>query len=292
MSNLDPKLVAEIVAHPLEDATRLVLADALQEKGDPRGHFIVAQCRLAERGLPRDERVELKREVSRLSSANGRTWAGPAAKLRSFELRRGFVDEVVASATELAPISTELFATQPITRLTIDGASTDAIALLAKADAFARVLHLRLGGPIGDAGAEALANALRGRKTPLLSLNVGGNGISASGVTALAAALAGCRSLVLTENGIGDGGVTSLAQSKALASLEVLFLTANELTDECLPVLAKSANLGSLSRLGLARNDDITPEGLAAISSSKKLRKLRWLEYSGDNGQAVAVRGR
>ncbi len=43
MADLDPQLLAEILARPLDDGPRLVLADALQERADPRGQFIVMQ---------------------------------------------------------------------------------------------------------------------------------------------------------------------------------------------------------------------------------------------------------
>lgn len=293
MSDLDPKLLAEILARPLDDAPRLVLADALQEKGDARGYFIVAQCRLAERGLPRDERQTLSREVSKLTSQHGKTWAGPAAKLPAYVFRRGFVDEVRGSATEIAAIASALFATQPILRLEMHGASSDSLAALDSAGAFARVSHLHISGALGDAGVQSLAHMLARRATPLVTLNLGSNGIGPAGVKALVTALAGCRTLVLTDNGLGDEGVQLLAGAKTLGSLEVLFLTANELTDECLPALAKSSALGALTRLGLARNEELTSEGLSAIAKSKKLRKLRWLEYSNEDGyQAIAVRGR
>ncbi len=38
-------LLAEIYAHPTDDGPRLVLADLLQEAGDPRGELIALQCR-------------------------------------------------------------------------------------------------------------------------------------------------------------------------------------------------------------------------------------------------------
>lgn len=293
MSALDPKLLADILARPLDDAPRLVLADALQEKGDARGHFIVTQCRLAERGLPRDERQALSREVGKLMSQHGNTWAGPAAKLPSFYFRRGFVEQVSGSATEIAAVGTELFATQPILRLGIHGATSDSLSALDAAGAFARVSHLQLHGSLGDPGAQMLAQMLARRATPLATLNLGGNGIGPTGAKALVAALAGCRTLIFTENVLGDEGVGLIAGAKTLASLEVLFLTSNELTDECLPALAKSSALAALTRLGLARNEEISSAGLAAIAKSKKLRKLRWLEYSDEDGiQSVAVRGR
>lgn len=280
MPSLDPKLLADILERPLDDATRLVLADALQEKGDPRGHFIVAQCRLEERGLPRDERSTLKREVASLLANHRAEWAGVAAKLGSHTMRRGFVDEVATSAEALVPVCADLFATQPVTRLTLEGVSPDAVRPLADGGAFERVLRLTIRGSLGDAGAEALATALSKRKNPLVSLNVGGNGIGATGASALASALAGCRSLALTSNEVGDEGASAIAKVKALSSLESLFLTDNGLSDDGVSALARSAALTSLVRLGLARNDEITEDGLAQIARSKRLKRLRWLEFT------------
>src|SRR5579871_1974309 len=47
---MDPALLAEIVARPTDDEPRLVLADRLQQAGDPRGEFIAVQCELARVG--------------------------------------------------------------------------------------------------------------------------------------------------------------------------------------------------------------------------------------------------
>ncbi len=291
MPSLDPKLLADIIERPEDDASRLVLADALQEKSDPRGHFIVAQCRLAQRGLARDERSSLQRDVASLLKAHGAEWAGVAARLGAYTMRRGFVDEVSASAEDLVAVCAELFATQPITRLTLDDASADTLAPLAEDGAFQRVLRLTIHGSLEDDGARVLATALAKRKTPLASLNVGANGITASGAAALASALAGCRSLALTGNMVGDDGASAIAKAKPLSALQTLFLTENELSDEGVIALAKSTTLGSLVRLGLARNDDVTEDGLAQIARSKRLKRLRWLEYSdADQFQTIATR--
>jgi uncharacterized protein (TIGR02996 family) len=293
MSNLDPKLVAEILERPLDDGPRLVLADALQEKGDPRGHFIVAQCRLAERGLPPDERWALKAETSRLVGAHGKDWAGSLPGVLQFKMRRGFVDEISGSADRFVSIAAEVVAAQPVTRLLLDGASAATISALADVGAFARVLNLTIRGSLGDDGAERLAAALGRRTTPLSSLNVGSNGIGPKGAAALSANLAGCSSWTLSSNELGDAGATVLASAKSLSKLTTLYLTANELSDDGLTTLAKSTNLVALTRLGVARNDDVTEEGLGAIAASKKLKSLRWLEYTNEDGaQSVAARRR
>ena len=47
MSSIEPELVAAIVATPEEDGPRLVYADWLSDRGDPRGELITVQCALA-----------------------------------------------------------------------------------------------------------------------------------------------------------------------------------------------------------------------------------------------------
>lgn len=290
MALLDPELLAAVLARPLDDAPRLALAEALQKSGDPRGAFIFAQCRLAGRGLPPDVRAKLKAEAAAALDEHLSEWQGVASGSRPIIVRRGFVDELRVTASDLATTGAAIFATEPVTRLTISSASPDTLGPLARDGAFTRVLRLTIRGNLGDEGATVLAAALAQRTIPLHALNVGSTGIGAKGATALAASLAGCRSLTLTGNDLGDEGLTALAKAKPLAALDTLFVTANELTDEGLIALAKSANLTNLLRLGIARNDDVTPDGLAAIARSKKLKRLRWLEYSDDDGQHILTR--
>jgi uncharacterized protein (TIGR02996 family) len=289
MSALDRKLLDAVVAHPLDDGPRLVLSDALQERGDPRGLFITAQCRLQDRGLGPAERAAFTREAAALLKKHGAEWGARASGL-SYTMRRGFVDEVEADATDLAKRST-LFTDEPVTRLTVTDASAADMDALAAVGVFARVARLTIRGEIGDDGASALAQALAKRTSPLHLLNVGDTAIGSSGAAALALALSGCHTLALTSNPVGDEGLEAIAGAKTLSSLRTLFLTNTDLTDAGVTGLAKSKFLGSLSRLGLARNEEVTAESLALIAASKKLKALRWLEYSDEDGmQSIATR--
>jgi uncharacterized protein (TIGR02996 family) len=289
---LDPKLLARVVARPKDDAPRLVLADKLTEAGDPRGEFIVCQCLLMDPHLPPARRLELRTRSAALLTAHGKTWGASAAGLRKHVFRRGFLDEIDAYVDSLLPVAANLFATEPVTKLTVWRADEDGLLALANAGAFARVTTLTIRGTIGDGGAKVLASALGRRDTPLESLNVGGCGIEHEGASTLAAVLSGCRSLALTGNEILDAGLTSLAGSKALGQLQALYVTANGLSDEGVGALA-DAGLPSLARLSIARNDDVTSDGVRALAKSKKLKKLRWLEYTDpeDGNQCIAVRG-
>jgi hypothetical protein len=218
-------------------------------------------------------------------------WTTNTEGASSFAMRRGFVDQVEGDAEVLLTRAAALFASEPVTRLTVTNAS-GAVADLAAAGAFAHVLSLTLRGPLGDEGARALSRALAQRKAPLDMLNLGSCQIESDGAAALAPSLTGCRALALSGNSLGDDGLRALSTSKALSSLQTLYVSDNDLTDDGLAVLAKGT-LGSLVRLSVARNEEVTSTGLAALARSKKLRKLRWLEYTDaeDGDQRIAVRG-
>jgi uncharacterized protein (TIGR02996 family) len=87
------ELYAAVYEQPSELDLRLVLADALQEVGDPRGELIVLQCKqLAGEGLSASE----KRRVSQLLKERGKSWMGPLAPVTlktGVTFRGGFLAE-------------------------------------------------------------------------------------------------------------------------------------------------------------------------------------------------------
>lgn len=81
------KLFAAVYANPDADAPRSVLADALQEAGDPRGEFIALQLARARGG-------KKTRRESQLLKPNQRAWLGPlvmAIPNKGLVFERGFV---------------------------------------------------------------------------------------------------------------------------------------------------------------------------------------------------------
>ena len=79
-------LLQEIARSPQEDGPRAVLADLLQEQGDPQGEFITLQLREAE-GLGSQESVA---RAQQLLKEHGRKWLGPLAQIvERAEFRRG-----------------------------------------------------------------------------------------------------------------------------------------------------------------------------------------------------------
>src|SRR5437660_10147305 len=83
-------LLRAVLAAPDDDAPRLIFADWLEERGDPRGPFIRAQCAL-ERLDPADPaRADLEEEARSLLERHEAEWAAPLRGVASaWRFRRG-----------------------------------------------------------------------------------------------------------------------------------------------------------------------------------------------------------
>src|SRR5262245_39324456 len=95
----DEACLQAILANPDDDLPRLVYADFLDERGDPRGEFIRMQCELA--GLPPDDGGQRKLEAperERLRAHRGE-WSGDLADYAErWRFARGFVESVTLGA--------------------------------------------------------------------------------------------------------------------------------------------------------------------------------------------------
>ena len=84
------RMIAEIVARPDDDGPRLVYADWLLERGDPRGEFIQVQCANAARPT-----VALAAREAELLEAHGQRWgAHLLPDAHEWHFARGFVASV------------------------------------------------------------------------------------------------------------------------------------------------------------------------------------------------------
>lgn len=94
----DAELLAMVYAAPEADDPRLVYADALSERGAPRGEFIVLQI---ERARGRGSEAQLAREIE-LHDADAKrraTWALPLANGGNCRFARGFPVRVALNPT-------------------------------------------------------------------------------------------------------------------------------------------------------------------------------------------------
>lgn len=96
--------IQDIQAHPADDDPRLIYADWLEERDDPLGTFIRAQCELAALDPIRDRsrHDQLHAITTSLEQAHRSEWLGPLASLPSYRFfptfRRGFVERAEMSA--------------------------------------------------------------------------------------------------------------------------------------------------------------------------------------------------
>lgn len=136
-----------ILDDPDADDVRLIFADWLEERGDPRGEFIRVQCELAKHS-PKEldfadssparfpspeskaEWLRLRRLIDReekLLSGHMAQWAGDVLRIvpdgdiiRDYlAFRRGFVDEIRLSTDAFLKHAAELFSKAPITKVVL-----------------------------------------------------------------------------------------------------------------------------------------------------------------------------
>src|SRR5258708_33957280 len=88
-----------IAADPDNDALRLIFADYLDERDDPRGEFIRVQVELA--GMDEDDarRKELRRREQALLAAHEEQWLGPCKpQLKGWDFERGLLESIQIEA--------------------------------------------------------------------------------------------------------------------------------------------------------------------------------------------------
>jgi uncharacterized protein (TIGR02996 family) len=134
-------LLADILANPDDDGPRLVLADWLSQRGDPRGELISVQCLLE--NTAGGERARLLNRSSDLLYRHG-TWLREYLDIvRGVETKRGFVHAINATANVFAKQCGPLFDKEPIEELRLIAPRERDVAALAKAPHLVRLRALK-----------------------------------------------------------------------------------------------------------------------------------------------------
>jgi uncharacterized protein (TIGR02996 family) len=198
----DFAFLREIVAHPDDDAPRLIYADWLEEHGDPRGEFIRLQCELARLPDGGPQRGRLKTRSEQLLSGRHIRWANDiGALVNSWAYQRGFVEEIRLAASQFIKHAVQIFGLAPVRHVKLDnlGAINSQRFLLVPCLAQLRTLDLS------------------------------DNALSLRDVRRLASSphLAGLTSLILKESRIDTEAARLLAESPHLAGLTLLDLRGN-----------------------------------------------------------------
>jgi uncharacterized protein (TIGR02996 family) len=313
----------DILLHPEDDGPRLIYADALEDRGDPRGELIRLQCQLDRLEQGDSQGPALRQRAHALLRQHRGSWLGFLGEGSDtcWRFRRGFLDEVCLEAAVFLHRAGELFRLAPLLRhLRLWGARR-CLSDLAASPHLAQLSTLDLtANKIGDEGVKALvASPHLAQLTTLLlarneigqdggqwlassphlarlsTLDLTSNTIGATGAQALAASphLTQLTTLRLVLNRIGAAGAQALASSPYLVRLSTLDLDSNEIGDEGAGALAASPPLARLATLVLAGNE-ITATGAQALAASPHLTHLSTLDLShneidDDGARALAV---
>lgn len=309
-------LLPDILAAPHDDAPRLVYADALLDRGDPRGELIHLQCRLARLGGRDPERASLSAREKQLLDEHGASWAKPLTDLgaRAHTFVRGFVEHLLFTSDRLAAKVDAARSLTPLAKLAV-------MEVFGKLEPIMEVLASPISErltaidlryqQLGDAALERLLSSPRWASISWLGLEA--NRLSDASATLLSrsASLGRLRQLILDENGITDEGAEQLGRSATLGQLrdlqitatdvlgpprtnrltdigvaalarlplERLMLTWNPIGDRGAAALAASPALANLRELGLCRCG-IGPAGARALASSRSLARLESLDLT------------
>jgi uncharacterized protein (TIGR02996 family) len=294
---------------PDDDTPRLVYADWLQERCDPRGEFIAVQCSLEKLDEDDDRRAELTGREQTLLREHGPAWRDElpqwARKACSFE--RGFITRVCCQTEDFLADPERLVRATPLESLRpfrCGGRCKE----LAACPSLAGVTELDLAGSEfqpGDLTALGQSRFLRRLRSLILnecelrapgvraladgpafaglrSLSLRGCALNAAALRHLAGSryLGNLTDLVLESNEIGTG-LASLAASPVCSNLETVNLEECELNRGRVQALTDSPHLGRLRELKLSRNG-VGYQGMIALATSGRLKSLTHLEVGDD----------
>jgi uncharacterized protein (TIGR02996 family) len=248
----------EIRDQPEQDAPRLVLADWLEEKGDPRGALIRLQCWLASELAEHPARPAWQAQERDLLRRYRLLWVGPLDELGvACEFKRGLLHLVgnlrrlVAGKRNRCPPAVLDW----LEGLTLQSMTEKLLTRLADWPPLARVVALDLRHQELPAAAVTalLASPFLGR-VQQLDLFRAGQPPETAFALATASNLTRLRDLDLSYNHIGDEGARALAAAPHLVGLRVLRLPQNRIGDTGVTALARSPYLGQLAMLNLYGN--------------------------------------
>lgn len=297
-----------ILEAPEDDTPRLVFADWLEDHGSPqRAEFIRVQCRLAELDEDDLQRRGLRRREYELLAEHWGEWAGPlVGRVRRWQFRRGFIEQVKAYPEQFFKEARWLFGFAPVRELHLKRPTLDDVRALVASRQVRHLARLRLDhAKLGDAGVELLAGAPNLRGLTHLSLRF--TQIKQAGLRALVTSphLASLRSLDVTANDLkavdfeafvtscrlpaldelqwsgrlGPGAIRELTSSPLAGQLKSLYLREARIGPEGLRLLAEAPALARLESLTLEMAEDVAA-GMGALAGSPLLGRLTTLHLS------------
>ncbi len=279
-------VLKRICADPADLELRLVHADQLSERGDPRGAFIAQQVQLARTDSLDAAYAPLLASTRRLEARHALEWLGkdvPAVKPGSFSkvevsasrnavFENGFLARLAVTEAELSRVWKALSAREPIAGVEllvgegVDGAAFPEAAVF-------RTLKI---SPDSWFTSHSVGTVLAWGMPKLEALDLSGCDLGTTGArllanleTDLAQTFTGwkapppfakgqLKSLVLHGCGIGDEGAALLFAAESLSGLRTLVLSQCRLTRAAtLKALKQSKAMAGLTRLSLSGNKEL-----------------------------------
>lgn len=285
----DATLLAEIAAHPADDERRLVYADRLSDRGDPRGEFIHLQIRSKRGGY--EPATEARLRALKQHETDWKRDAGLSGTLTNFE--RGFPSSLIGNARNIVA-SRQALATQPIVSLSILTDFTGIEELCALPE-LKRLHTLCLGATMGSYGraialepeqvlAIASSPQLHGVRT--LEIQKGALTAETASLLAGAAWFPLLEHVSMPDNVLGEGAVTIFSR---LRHARWLWFSGCDLGPDAVRALANS-HVRHLEMLGLP-NTQLDDASLQALASSQVLATVTRLEleWSGVKDDGVVA---
>lgn len=295
-------VLQRICAEPSNLELRLVHADQLSERGDPRGTFIAQQVQLARTDPLDDAFAPLLASTRRLEAKHALQWLGDdlppvqrtfskleVSSTRNAVFENGFLSRVAVTEAELSAVWKTLSAREPITGVELLVREGVDLHDVPEAAAF-RTLKV---SPDSWFTAQSVGSVLAWGLPKLEALDLSGCDLGTTGArllanldTDLAEAFEGwkapppfvkgqLKSLVLHGCGIGDEGAGLLFSAESLSGLHTLVLSQCRLTHEATLEALKQSKL-SLTRLSLSGNKELGGH-FEALAGWKALPKLEAL---------------
>lgn len=252
------RLLTTVLQNLDDFEARLVFADYLSERGDPRGEFIELQCALnrplvgahtsKRRAFDGDVNDLQKREQALLKRYE-KAWLSPFRPfIRTWRWARGFVDQVVADSTKFLDGVPAIFATTPLVEVQLTALKKGMLHTLAAQSTTARLTSFDVSHQKLDAAALAALDADTWR---------------------------GVRTLRLAGNRFGVDGAQALAKARGLSGLTRLILNDAQLTDGCVEALVQAPFFSKLTDLELGWNAGIS--GSACVLAARAGTSLKTL---------------
>lgn len=316
MMNPEQAFLHAILDAPDDDGPRLMYADWLTERDDPRGEFIRVQCELAKMEPDDDHRPDLQDREHDLLTEQGDTWARTVTGLvEEHCFRRGFIEDVCLDAMAFLEHGETLFRRTPVRRLGLrrltnvrdaDWGTSELVGLLGLDLSFTgiepgqlqAILHgmrsprlheLRLAsGSFGTTGLRVLAGHPVGKRLTLLDLSA--NRLSGLGrALAVSVRFPQLTNLNLSGNSLSSADAESLAGASNLTRLRALSLNRNYIDADGLRALAPS--LAGLHELRLAENrfGAEAAEVVASAFPNLRLLELGWANLGAAGWRALAA---